>query len=105
MLCFEVAVDGRRVARAGVPGHGVLTAILSWVLRDPRLRPRGMPAGEWNREELALHLGGLSRGEDRVWIDRPLRDGDVVSVRVMRARAADPPRARRLPARAKRRRT
>src|SRR5687768_7197755 len=94
MLCFDVALNGKRVSRAGVPGYGVLTTILTWVRRDPRKRPADLPKPLWKREELDFHVGGMSGAEHLVWLERRVRRGDVIRIRIVDRPSAE--RTRRL---------
>lgn len=75
---------------AGIHGFGVLTAIAMWS-RKP------VPA----RATTNLHVGGLGAHEpglvssDLTWMNRDLRLGDVVTIRVVRRRSCDTPRYER----------
>jgi hypothetical protein len=80
VLCFDVSVNGKRVARAGVGEHGVLTAVLSWVSQP-----------ENNRSELILELGGLTGDEHKRWPDKSLSIGDQLEVVIVDARWPDVP--------------
>jgi hypothetical protein len=53
MICFEVSVNGEKLATARIAGYAVLTAIVTWVRR------RGEAAG---RTDVAL--GGMDANEE-----------------------------------------
>jgi hypothetical protein len=81
---FEVFHNGRRIARSGIPGYGVLTTSASWVRRDVR---RFQPGVEVNAQELYFHVGGLdsndpawSRHVD--WATPSLKLGDRIEIRL-----------------------
>lgn len=88
MTAFEVFLNDRRIAVAGVGSDGVLTAAVMWVgkVRDH--------AGN-RSEDLILHVGGLVRSTEHVrWRQPPLHIGDELRIRIVRRRTVDPPRAR-----------
>jgi hypothetical protein len=90
MLAFEVYINSKKRCTAGISGPCVLTACLSWVLREPKSR-RG------KRKELNLGVGGLvSRSdEDLEWLERAMQLGDEITIRIVEVRAADAPKKRR----------
>jgi len=68
-LCFEVTINNEPPILAGFRDLTVLTAILTFVS---------------GREELDLHVGGMLERADHVsWLERELRRGDVVTIRIM----------------------
>ena len=80
-LCFEVTVNDEPAIRAGLRDVTVLTAILSFVS---------------DRNELELHVGGMvARSEDVSWLDREMRPGDVVMIRIVDSAQPDEPVTRR----------
>ena len=84
MLSFEVSLNGQPLCTAGVGDAGVLTAIVSAVLRGA-----GSGAGE---TELTLSVGGLAAGEHRWWPGAEvLAVGDEVVIRVVESAAPDAP--------------
>jgi len=84
MPVFQIHLNGKRVSTAGVGKLGVLSAHVTWVRR----------AGE--DEELTLHVGGLvTPTDERVrWLDRKLKVGDEVSIRVAKDAPVDRPKSR-----------
>ena len=93
MTVFDVFVNGRRKCRAGVGRDGVLTAICNWVkLTGPAARS----ARRYRQpvEEARLHVGGLSDGSHKSWIDQDLRQGDRVEIVLGRASSSDRPRVK-----------
>jgi hypothetical protein len=84
MVCFDVRVNGQRLALAGVGNDGVLHAIVGWV--HPEGRSLEEPA------DLDLSVGGLLDEAHLRWVeDRPLQVGDRVEVLVVEAEAPDEP--------------
>jgi len=91
MIAFEIHLNGKKKCTAGIRGPCVLTACLSWVLREPRSR-RG------KRAELNLGVGGLvSRSDEFLeWLQRDLQPGDEVTIRIIEATRVDKPKKRRI---------
>ena len=80
-LCFEVSVNDDAPVLAGLAEAKVLTAVLTFVLE---------------RAELDLHVGGMVDRSDHVdWLDRELKQGDVVTIRIVDSDQPSPPMARR----------
>jgi len=76
-LCFEVAINDELPIRAGLPDLKVLTAIVSFVA---------------DRDELDLDVGGMVDRSDHVrWLQRDLRRGDVVTIRIVDSEEATEP--------------
>ncbi len=68
-LCFEVTLNNDPPILAGLRDLKVLTAILSFVAE---------------RNELDLDVGGMVDRSDHVrWLQRDLRRGDVVTIRIV----------------------
>ena len=70
MVCFEVHINGVTVCTAGVGDLGVLSAILTWVKRDPARCPEGTDQDEWCHEKLFFDLGGRIGHDDLRWIKK-----------------------------------
>ncbi|HEU4342462.1 MAG TPA: hypothetical protein VFU31_12910 [Candidatus Binatia bacterium] len=92
MIAFDVFLNRKRLARAGVGSDGVLTAMTTWVRR------RAPATGKWDRE-LSFSLGGYRATADAVgehlkWQDRKLKTGDVLTIRVITATRVDAPKRR-----------
>jgi hypothetical protein len=96
MIAFDVFLNRKKLARAGVGADGVLTAITTWVRhRAPESdtkRPR------WDRD-LSFTLSGYrstngDAGEHFKWEDRRLKPGDVVTIKVINSSRVDEPRRR-----------
>lgn len=71
---------------AGIKDYGVLTAMLSWVLRDPaKYDPHRHPEfEEYSKEELRIEVGGLlNSGEHAEWTTRTLQTGDVITIKIL----------------------
>ncbi len=84
MPVFHVQLNGKKVSTAGVGKLGVLSAIVSWVQRA------GVDAA------MTLHVGGLitPTAEHVRWLDRNLKVGDEVCIRVIEDAPIDRPRSR-----------
>ena len=72
----------------------MLSTIVTW--RGSQPYEKGGPAVP---EYLRLDVGGLASdsGEHLRWVDRKLKRGDVISIRVVEAASADKPRERKRP--------
>jgi hypothetical protein len=94
MTVFDVYLNDRKCCRAGVGADGVLTAIVDWVrLKGPaarRARRLKQPV-----EESRVHVGGLSNGTHRSWLDRNVTVGDRVTIAIGKAGTVDRPRRQR----------
>jgi hypothetical protein len=80
-LCFEVKVNEERPVLAGLADAKVVTAILSYVTAD---------------QDLTLAVGAM--GSDSVhvdWVQRELKPGDVLTVRIVESDAPTQPVSRR----------
>jgi len=90
MLAFEVYINGKKKCTAGIAGPAVLTTAVCWVLRNPAER-------RLRRKELNLGVGGMvSRSDEfRDWVQRELRVGDEVTIRIIESTTVDKPRKRR----------
>jgi hypothetical protein len=94
MPVFHVYLNGRKMSTAGVGDLGVLTALVSCVQRESQA-PRARTPGKAVRE-LTLDVGGLitPTGEQVRWLDRKLKVGDEVRIRIVENVAADRPLSR-----------
>ncbi len=96
MIAFDVFLNRKKLARAGVGSDGVLTAITTWVRRRaPRTDGKGP---QWDRD-LSFSLGGYRStggdiGEHFKWEVRRLKPGDVLTIKVITAARVDEPRRR-----------
>jgi|GEM_PF-1656638 len=95
-ICFELSLNGQKLAVGGIPGHAVVSVHLHCALRVPRPgRKRRDPA------ELRLSLGGMDFNrhyEDAPqlrWVDQAVKVGDRITIRILRRTEADPPKSRR----------
>lgn len=82
MICFELSINGKRLATAGIPDQAVLSANVTW-------------AGDGKkRRDLFASLGGLDSntapGHHLRWLFRKLKVGDSVAVRVVEGASSDP---------------
>jgi hypothetical protein len=96
MIAFDVFLNRKKLARAGVGSDGVLTAITTWVRR--RASETVGKRQRWDRD-LSFSLGGYRSsngdvGEHFRWEDRKLKPGDVLTIKVITAARVDEPRRR-----------
>jgi hypothetical protein len=96
MIAFDVFLNGKKLARAGVGSNGVLTAMTTWVRR--RTSQRGRKRRQWDRD-LSFSLGGYRStngdvGEHFKWEDRKLKPGDILTIKVITTARVDEPRRR-----------
>ena len=76
-LCFEVTINDEPPILAGLRDLKVLSAILTFVLE---------------RDELDLCIGGMVDTSDHVrWLEREMRRGDVVTIRIVDSEEAAAP--------------
>ena len=89
---FQLEINGESVCIAGVDGFGVLSAIVTWVKRDPsRFNPETLPHSsieQFGSEETSIELGGLDSNlqtdvRPLAWHKRALKAGDVVTLRIL----------------------
>ena len=90
MIAFEVKIYGKQKCPAGIGEQGVLSAAVSWVLREPEGRCH-LP------EKLNLGIGGIGKRNDEYleWLQRKLRLGNEMGIRIVEVAAADKPGKRR----------
>lgn len=85
MITFEVSRNGRELCTAGVPGDGILSAILSSVPKDQSTGP------------LTLEIGGVTgNGRDEPychmnWCREALEVGDEIVIRITKSGQPDEP--------------
>lgn len=86
MICFEISINGKLVCTAGIGELGILSAILTWVKRDPNRCPDGMSEDEWCKEELCFDVRGAVGHEierERLqWIDQAIQVGDKITIQI-----------------------
>ena len=93
MIAFELHLNGKKICTAGVGQVGVLSTCLSW--RGPQpYQKDGPPVAE----SLRLDVGGLAdSGEHLRWLDRKLKRGNVLTIKVVEVDSADKPQERQRP--------
>lgn len=80
-LCFEVTINDEPPILAGLRDLKVLTAALMFVSA---------------REELDLQVGGMLDRSDHVsWLEREMRRGDVVTIKIVDSEQTTEPATRR----------
>ena len=93
MIAFEVHLNGKKLCTAGVGELGVVSANLAW--RGAQPYKKGGPTVP---EYLRLDVGGLADSGERLrWIDRKLRRGDTLTVKIVEAASTDKPGERQRP--------
>ena len=95
MIAFEIELNGELLGIAGANDLSVLTAIVSAV---GKLGPNSTGAQQRaHHHDIELTVGGLTSRAEGIpdehldWITRALEEGDVVTVRLVEAEAADAP--------------
>ena len=96
MLCFEVRLNGKRLCTAGVGDAGVISAIVSWVGGAPTSPKK---RGRTKAGVTDLHVGGLFHPTPDLnvhprWVQKRLRTGDTVTIRIVRGATPDTPRSK-----------
>lgn len=82
MIALEVSRNGKQLCVAGVGDNGVVDAMVVWNGRPNRAaHPH-------------LIVGGLNSTTNEFlrWMDRILRVGDAITIRVVEVKESDPPR-------------
>lgn len=108
MIAFEVVVNGEKACVAGIDDLGVLTALLTWVHRVPRVDNDNLD--EYPTRELTLDIHGLQSArsnqpdEQLSWLHCDLTVGDTVTLHIKDLQSVDEPESR-VPALAKTRST
>ena len=96
---FEVSLNGEQLCVAGLGEFGVLSAILSWVKRDPEefspVQHTHTNRESWSAEESIIDVSGLSGGDALAWVRKPVREGDEIVLRVLPPGVSDPPQSTR----------
>ena len=98
MIAFDVFLNRKKLARAGVGSDGVLTAVTTWVRRRASRTAGKQRQAQWDRD-LSFCLAGYRSthgdvGEHFKWEDRKLKPGDVLTIKVITATRVDEPRRR-----------
>jgi hypothetical protein len=98
MIAFDVFLNRKKLARAGVGPDGVLTAMTTWVRRRASRTSGKQRRSQWDRH-LSFSLAGYRStnggvGEHFKWEDRKLKPGDVLTIKVITAARVDEPRRR-----------
>jgi hypothetical protein len=94
MIAFEVYLNGKKLCTAGVGDLGVLSTCLCW--RGPHpYKKGGPPVAEYIR----LDVGGIveSFREHVRWVDRKIKCGDMVSIKIVELTSVDKPREKQRP--------
>lgn len=93
MIVFEIVINGRQACRAGVGRAGVVSANINWVGGSPRAPRKG---GRTQSGEASIDVGGLYVNKDGTnlhldWLNRVVRPGDEILVRIVESPATDRP--------------
>ena len=97
MIAFDVFLNRKKLARAGIGSNGVLTAMTTWI-RRARRSGGNQRLARWD-QALSFSLGGYRStkgdvGEHLNWEDRRLKVGDLLTIKVITAERVDQPRRR-----------
>ena len=99
MITLEVHLNGKRLCRAGVGAHGVVSAITMWVNRAVRTATGDIVPGKFEEfSELSVGgLGSTSGGADVLvkWAQPRLKVGDEIRIRVVDGARPTKPRTRK----------
>jgi hypothetical protein len=81
MLAFEISLNGKKLATAGMKEAGVVTTHITW------FKGRGPRGPKQAVEETDLHVAGFYSATRRHvrWAQRPLKKGDTVRIEVVDA--------------------
>ena len=98
MIAFDVFLNRKKLARAGMGSDGVLTAMVTWVRRRSSPTNGKTRQPRWERD-LSFSLAGYRStngdvGEHFKWEDRKLKPGDALTIKVITAARVDEPRRR-----------
>ena len=99
MIAFRIQLNGGETVTAGLSGRDVVSVVAGSGVREPSYQPPDEPP-----IDLLLHVGGLRRTVDGTqgtvqWLERRLKVGDGVTIRVADVDEADispPTRERRI---------
>ncbi len=96
-LRFELLINGRTIATAGINGSGHLLANVARIKRDPSSFDRVLGGvetlEEWSAEEILVTLSGIQRKLGQCsWGHWDLNVGDEVTIRILDAGVADTPK-------------
>jgi len=89
MIAFRVQLSGGETVTAGLSGRDVVTVFAGSAVRDQRYQPPNEPPSD-----LRVHVGGIRRTDDGLqgtvqWLERRLKVGDEVTIRVVDVDEAD----------------
>jgi hypothetical protein len=89
MKGFRVQLNDEETVTAGLSGRDVVSVVVGSAVRDKRYQPPHEPP-----IDLKLYVGGLRRTVDGVqgsveWLERPLKVGDEVTIRVVDVENSD----------------
>lgn len=91
---FQIIINGEAICTAGVKDYGVLSAITSWVLRDPLKydSSKHLSLEEFTAEEATFHIGGLLNDGSHVeWDSREIKSGDEITIKILEQGEYDAP--------------
>lgn len=99
MLAFQVRLNRKKVATAGLPGAHVLSAVFTSVVRGESTRRSWAAGVPFRAKELTFSLGGMVTHPDGAhehvdWAHLNLKAGDTVVLKVIDAKTVDAPSRR-----------
>jgi hypothetical protein len=95
LMRFQIIINGKKICTAGVKDYGVLSAIVSWLLRDPaKYDSKKHPSlEEFSAEETCFQIGAmLNDGSHVEWDRRKIKAGDEITIKILEPGKYDDPR-------------
>ena len=92
---FQIIINGKEICTAGIKDYGVLSAITSWVLRDPAKYDANKHPSleEFTAEEMSFTVGGLLNDGSHVeWEKREIKPGDEITIKILESGEYDKPK-------------
>jgi hypothetical protein len=91
---FQLVINGKQTCTAGIKDYGVLSAIASWVLRDPAKydSEKHLSLEKCSAEESSFCVGGLLNDRTHVeWHRQTIKPGDEITIRILESGKYDKP--------------
>ena len=95
---FQIIINGKKICIAGIKDYGVLSAIASWVKRDPTKYDSNKHPSlkEFTDEETSFHIGGLLNDGSHVeWHRQKIKEGDEITIKLLESGKYDKPKKRK----------
>lgn len=95
MICFEVRINGQEICTAGVGDTGTLQAILSWLKAKPNQSIDNRIGEQLYFGVSGSAIEGNGHFEQLHWIERSLKPGDEIAIRIVDQTICDSPVSRK----------